>query len=63
MKDKKTCVCCGQLTLLQGAMHEICEVCGWEDDEIQNEDPDYRGGANDVSLNEARKQFQQGSKE
>jgi hypothetical protein len=33
-------------------------VCWWEDDPIQFADPDYRGGANQPSLNEARENFQ-----
>jgi hypothetical protein len=35
----------------------ICEVCLWEDDEVQFEDPDFEGGANVPSLNEARENF------
>jgi hypothetical protein len=36
---------------------EICPVCFWEDDLVQFNDPDYAGGANRVSLNEARQNF------
>ena len=32
---------------------QVCDVCGWENDGVQHDDPDYRGGANFVSLNEA----------
>ena len=35
--------------------YSICNVCGWEDDDIQNDDPDYIGGANHMSLNEYKK--------
>ena len=39
-------------------MYEICDVCGWEDDFVQADDPDYVGGANgDISLNQAREQW------
>ena len=31
---------------------DICDYCGWEDDSIQNEDPDYIGGANEMSFNQ-----------
>lgn len=34
-----------------------CEVCFWTDNAMQFDDPDYRGGANPVSLNEARANF------
>jgi hypothetical protein len=29
-------------------------VCGWEDDPVQRADPSFAGGANVLSLNEAR---------
>jgi hypothetical protein len=36
---------------------EICPVCFWEDDDSQVRDPEYAGGANAVSLREARRNF------
>lgn len=53
------CPCCGFLTLGQEppGTYAICEVCFWEDDGVQFRDPDYRGGANKVSLSEARESF------
>ena len=41
-------------------MFDICSVCGWEDDNVQFADPDFRGGANFFSLNEYRKTFLEG---
>jgi hypothetical protein len=38
---------------------EICQVCFWEDDGVQFDDPDYEGGANKVSLRQARENFRQ----
>jgi hypothetical protein len=35
----------------------ICPVCFWEDDEVQFRDPQYSGGANAVSLEQARANF------
>jgi hypothetical protein len=32
-------------------------VCFWEDDPVQNEDPEYSGGANRVSLGAARENY------
>ena len=32
----------------------LCNVCGWEEDILQEENPDYRGGANPDSLNERK---------
>jgi len=36
---------------------EICPVCYWEDDDTQFKDPMYTGGANTVSLEEARSNY------
>jgi hypothetical protein len=54
------CPCCGHLTLDEEppGTYDICPVCWWEDDDLQFENPDYRGGANEVSLNEARRNFE-----
>jgi len=35
----------------------ICPVCYWEDDYAQYNDPDLAGGANNESLNQARRNF------
>lgn len=56
-KKKRQCACCGYFTLDDGAF-EICPVCYWEDDKLQNEDPSYEGGANVLSLNQAKKNFE-----
>lgn len=58
--DLKECPCCGKKTLTERDNYEICEVCGWEDDDIQSDDPDYSSGANHISLNEARKAWSEG---
>ena len=58
---KFRCRCCGYYTLDEMATgtYEICPVCFWEDDPVQDYDPDYAGGANEPSLNEARRNFKQ----
>jgi anaerobic ribonucleoside-triphosphate reductase len=58
--DLKVCSCCGQKTLPKDSVFMVCKVCGWEDDEIQNLEPDYAGGANHISLNEAKKAWAEG---
>ena len=52
-----SCPCCGEYTLHESppGTFEICSICGWEDDDVQYMDPDYSGGANEVSLNEAKR--------
>jgi hypothetical protein len=32
-------------------------VCFWEDDVVQNYDPNFSGGANDPSLNDAKNNY------
>ena len=39
---------------------DICPVCNWCHDEVQTEDPDFTGGANDMSLNQAREAYKKG---
>lgn len=60
-KDEKgyPCPCCGFLTLSEDTREtfEICPVCNWEDDDVQFNNPNFRGGANQESLNKARENF------
>jgi uncharacterized Zn finger protein (UPF0148 family) len=51
------CSCCGHATLTERDGFEICPVCGWEDDRVQAGDPTLAGGANRVSLHEARASY------
>ena len=58
-KKKYPCHCCGYYTLNDKlGTFDICPVCYWEDDNIQFANPDYKGGANSISLNEARKNYE-----
>jgi hypothetical protein len=59
--DKFACPCCGYKTSKErpGGTYNICEVCFWEDDPIQFDDPDYEGGANRVSLKQGQRNFQE----
>lgn len=56
---KYTCPCCGYKTLEEKptGTFQICEICFWEDDSVQFSDPDYEGGANEVSLRLAQANF------
>ena len=55
------CPCCRYLTLPNQppGTFDICAVCYWEDDNVQFDDIDYDGGANPVSLRQARQNFAQ----
>jgi hypothetical protein len=59
--DKFVCPCCGYRTHREkpGGTYNICEVCYWEDDPFQLEDPDYISGANRVSLRQGQKNFRE----
>jgi hypothetical protein len=58
MPKKYRCPCCGNFTLdNEPGNFDICPVCYWEDDNIQADDPYYEGGANEVSLNQARENY------
>ena len=52
VKPVLPCACCGYLTILEE--YDICPVCFWEADGVQERDPSFAGGANHVSLIEAR---------
>lgn len=51
--EKFACPCCGYKTFKEQphGSYDICPVCFWEDD------PNYKGGANRVSLKQGQKNF------
>lgn len=53
---KYRCWACGRPTLTgePNGSYEICPNCGWEDDLVQRQDPEYSGGANGASLRDFR---------
>ncbi|EPH6925283.1 TPA: CPCC family cysteine-rich protein [Proteus mirabilis] len=57
IEDLYPCPCCGNKTISELGDYEICPVCGWEDDPVQSEDPDFSGGANSNNLNDAKKKY------
>ena len=62
MSDKRyPCACCGSLTRVEKDIgsENICPMCGWQDNYAETVDPDYTGGPNSLSLNEARRKFAQ----
>ncbi len=64
MKNKfnepHSCPVCGKYKFSQYGSFEICPVCGWEDDSVQENDPDFDIGPNVISLNEYRSKYEQG---
>jgi hypothetical protein len=52
------CPCCGYLTFSEPpGSYDICDICGWEDDEYQLDDPEAPSGANGVSLVQAQRNY------
>ena len=56
------CPCCGETRFAEGGSYEICLVCNWEDDPAQADDVDFAGGANQMSLRDARSYWQNAGK-
>jgi hypothetical protein len=55
---KYPCPCCGHLVFPDPpGSYDICQVCFWEDDNVQLRWPDFAGGANRPSLIEAQRNF------
>lgn len=54
---RRLCKCCGKYELDKDSLFEICPVCGWESDAVQEDNPDYEGGANKLSLNQYKRQY------
>ncbi|MEU6246632.1 CPCC family cysteine-rich protein [Glycomyces sp. NPDC047010] len=53
------CPCCGFIVHEATGAHEVCPICGWQDDPVQLRWPEYRGGANKPSLIEAQRNFRE----
>lgn len=49
------CPCCGRIVDGAADSYTICPHCNWEDDPVQSKDPTFAGGANPLSLEEARR--------
>jgi hypothetical protein len=50
------CACCGCLTVVEE--FDICPVCFWQADAVGQNDPSRPSGPNQVSLNEARSNYE-----
>lgn len=56
------CPVCGKYLFAEAGDYDICPVCNWENDPIQSDNPDFSGGSNVMSLNEARKAYRKASR-
>ena len=53
------CPVCGLTVFEYDNNFDICSACGWENDGVQLSKPDLAGGANEMSLNQARAHWQE----
>lgn len=60
MVEVHKCPVCNKYTFEEWNSFDICEVCGWQDNAVQQNNPSYCGGANLMSLNEAKKAYRKG---
>lgn len=51
------CAVCGESEL---ESFDICDNCGWEQDDSQEREHDLKGHANKMSVNEAKKAWTEG---
>lgn len=58
IKTSHICPICGKYKFNDYGLFDICPNDGWEDDPLQNENPNYSGGANNLSLNDYKKDYQ-----
>jgi hypothetical protein len=56
---KNSCPVCGYLTLDQRDAFEICVICFWEDDGIDDLEENMDSGPNHMTLKEGRNMFQE----
>lgn len=58
MSNNNLCPVCGKHEFKLKGFYQWCPICDWQDDEYQEMHPDEAGGANNISLNEARRLWQ-----
>jgi hypothetical protein len=58
------CPVCGKFDFEEewDGYFDSCDVCGWENDPIQLDSPDYEGGANALSLNQFKVEYEAAQK-
>lgn len=60
LTDKFPCPCCGRLVHdREPGFHQVCPVCGWEDDLSQLRFPLMPGSSNVVCLQEGQRNFRE----
>lgn len=57
MNNLIKCACCETPEFEEDGNYEICSICNWQNDPVQNSDPNYSGGANKLSLNKSKEEY------
>lgn len=52
------CPVCGLYEFAERDDYDSCDVCHWQNDDLQHKRPDYWGGANELCLDDFKKQWQ-----
>lgn len=52
------CPVCGQHQFRLNGTSEMCPVCNWINDSLQNTEPDYCDGENKLCLNEYKEKWE-----
>ena len=52
------CPICGKYKFNKNGNYDICKHCGWENDNVMNDDPTFSGGANDLCLNDYKSRYE-----
>jgi len=60
--QRHKCPICGKYVFEAYNCMDMCDICGWSDDALQVKDPDMRGGANEMSFNEAKAAYAEGKR-
>lgn len=60
MEKGYKCPVCGKHYFEYENDMDLCPICNWSNDDLQRRQPDYKGGANHMSLNQAREAYKQG---
>ena len=54
------CACCGEETISEIGIYDVCSNCGWTEDNYQETYTDKGGCANIMSLDEAKQAYEEG---
>ena len=57
------CPVCGEYEFKDNFSHDICHICGWEDDGTEEGNEYEYSGANDTTIKKAKQEFNQKRKE